>query len=356
MFSRQARALTSAAVVPQSDTGPRRPRPGLGAAGPTNSMACRGLTLVELLAIIAIIGLLVGLLLPAVQAAREAGRRTRCGSNIRQLALAVQAYEASHRHLPIASAFDQEDNPTSCWFGTSGKSPIGTWFSSLLPLIDQAALYDMIELSPHPNLVRICHLRNQKVWQTVVPTAVCPSDPEAADPLLKKRKRANAGVWNPQIPSLGLWYPASFGPTNDTRCEFCPEPAPSYCCWNTCKSWAQKKPIAMFNRSIHPVTMDHVQDGLSNTWMLGETLPAHCIYNGAYYVNYPASHTGIPLNHMETDDGGWLFWRACGFKSGHPGGGHFALGDASVRFVETYVDYRLYNAMGTIAGNELMVP
>ena len=77
-----------------------------------------------------------------------------------------------------------------------------------------------------------------------------------------------------------------------------------------------------------------ITDGLSNTWMVGETLPGHCTFMGIFSQNFPTSGTGIPLNTME-DRGvgkpgeGTLWYRSCGFKSLHPAGANFALGDAS---------------------------
>ena len=85
-----------------------------------------GFTLVELLVVIAIIGILVALLLPAVQAAREASRRAQCGSNLKQWGVAMQTYHDIHRSLPIGMA----------------RTPRPTWVFSLLPQVEQASLYE----------------------------------------------------------------------------------------------------------------------------------------------------------------------------------------------------------------------
>lgn len=87
-----------------------------------------GFTLVELLVVIAIIGVMVGLLLPAVQAAREAARRMSCSNNLRQIALATHNYESSHRVIPAM-------------MGTSTYSPQ----ARILPYIEQAAMHDLID-------------------------------------------------------------------------------------------------------------------------------------------------------------------------------------------------------------------
>ena len=90
------------------------------------------------------------------------------------------------------------------------------------------------------------------------------------------------------------------------------------------------------------------RDGVSNTIMLGETLPGHNVYNGAYCHNYPVASTNIPLNLMESDngtasDGGR---RVGGFKSLHPGGASFVMGDGSVHFLPTSIDYLTWNRLG----------
>ena len=110
-------------------------------------------TLVELLATVAIVGLLIALLLPAVQSAREAARRTQCANNLKQVALAAQAYDASTRQLPPSRM-------SNCQ---------ATWAVFLLPFLEQQALFSQWDLSmcsyDHPESVRC----------TLVPTYLCPS-------------------------------------------------------------------------------------------------------------------------------------------------------------------------------------
>ena len=110
----------------------------------------------------------------------------------------------------------------------------------------------------------------------------------------------------------------------------------------------------MFDRSSFKRNFREIPDGLSHTWLIGETIPKHCTYNGAYHNNFPVAGTTIPLNTLvESETGVDNFWyTACGFKSRHPGGAHFALADGSVRFVSETIDYRLYNELGTRAGGE----
>jgi prepilin-type N-terminal cleavage/methylation domain-containing protein/prepilin-type processing-associated H-X9-DG protein len=108
-----------------------------------------GFTLVELLVVIAIVGILIALLLPAVQQAREAARRIQCASNIKQIALAVQNYESGNKKLPAAGTYA---NPLSAFYADSYlridlKSGTNySWIVSILPYIEEHGLYDQFDL------------------------------------------------------------------------------------------------------------------------------------------------------------------------------------------------------------------
>ena len=157
------------------------------------------------------------------------------------------------------------------------------------------------------------------------------------------------------------------GPTIPDRCPFCPLPknAPtdpdSYCCqaWNF--GQFPENPdmdfsVGMFGQhESSGFRFQQVTDGLSNTIMNGETLPGHCIFNSAWAPNFSIYPTTIPVNHLETDNGQSGQWfRTCGFKSLHPGGANFVMGDGSVHFFSETIDYRVYNGLGTKAGNEVV--
>jgi hypothetical protein len=111
--------------------------------------------------------------------------------------------------------------------------------------------------------------------------------------------------------------------------------------------------VGMFCRCPDGYGFGEVRDGLSNTFMCGETLPAHCGWNGAYNPNFTVAPTTIPLNTMISDKGAHtLWWSSSGFKSMHPGGAFLAMGDASVQFISENIDFKLYNHLGTRAGGE----
>ena len=99
-----------------------------------------------------------------------------------------------------------------------------------------------------------------------------------------------------------------------------------------------------------------VKDGVSNTIMVGETLPRHCRFISAFAVNFNVSSTNVPINHMAVVPPGATsdWWTACGFKSRHPGGAQYLMGDGSVHFLTESIDFRLYNELGTRAGGEVV--
>src|SRR5688572_18867870 len=131
-----------------------------------------GFTLVELLVVIAIIGILVALLLPAIQAAREAARRSQCINNLKQIGVAMQNYHDTYKQLPVG-------NYSCCW---------GTWQMSILQFIEEQQLHDMYQWNPEDlanysydyaydryNLSKNPPMRNAQVTSTRIASLTCPS-------------------------------------------------------------------------------------------------------------------------------------------------------------------------------------
>ncbi len=141
------------------------------------SSSRRGFTLVELLVVIAIIGVMVGLLLPAVQAAREAARRMSCGNNFKQLGLGLHNYHAAYNRLP------QQGGGTNGGGGTNN----GLFLSILvpmLPFVEQQSLWEQISnpLGTYPAMGPVQWDTAYAPWRTTVGTYRCPSDPTETAP------------------------------------------------------------------------------------------------------------------------------------------------------------------------------
>jgi prepilin-type N-terminal cleavage/methylation domain-containing protein/prepilin-type processing-associated H-X9-DG protein len=132
---------------------------------------CRksGFTLVELLVVIAIIGVLVALLLPAVQTAREAARRTRCKSNLKNLGLALHNYHDTFGRLPPGAIFTYKDSYIT---GSSSNSWGQNWLILLLPFIEQNNLFSMYDFKE----LRAMDGANRNVVSVEIPLLKCPSD------------------------------------------------------------------------------------------------------------------------------------------------------------------------------------
>ena len=310
-----------------------------------------GFTLVELLVVIAIIGVLVGLLLPAVQAAREAARRMQCSNNLKQIGLALHNYESTFKTLPHGS-------PNCCVLNGFN------WAVMTFPFLEMNNLYNSMDTNGNlrNTPANIAAAQNNRY-----PAWICPSDPAGSIPHMPRFARDNPS------PGHGLWYTASIGPTQMDSCPFCPAGnTPSdanYCCQgnnfgtNAGNGYPAGSFAGMFGRSNKAIKFGAVTDGLSNTLMVGETLPGHCDFLGLFALNFPVTGTNIPINTMESNVAGaagarifraagsnWA--RVCGFKSMHTGGAQFAMGDGSVHFVSLTIDYRIYNNLGTRAGGE----
>ncbi|WP_158633362.1 DUF1559 domain-containing protein [Tautonia sociabilis] len=133
----------------------------------------RGVTLIELLVVMAVIGILIGLLLPAVQSAREAARRAQCANNLKQIGLALHAYEAASGRFPATHHDEVPEGQHRPGF-IHQFSPL----AMILPHLDQVALYDLVNLSLAPAFP-LGLSANATAMLTSVGTFLCPSDGES---------------------------------------------------------------------------------------------------------------------------------------------------------------------------------
>lgn len=313
----------------------------------------RAFTLVELLAVIAIIALLLAILLPAAQSAREAARRVQCANNVKQVAIAVLNYNEQHQALPFASGYRGNWQPIR----------LPTWAASVLPFVEQQQHYDLFDFSQAMD-----HAKNAVAVTTPVAVYICPSDGSVSTGVMNDRCMC-CGQSVP-VRSAGLWYMASAGTAParaDKICPYCPNPTSSItnsCCQGE-PYGTTGVPPGMFSRSPRSVSSAMVRDGMSNTIMLGEALPSVNMHNTAFCANAPIGFTNIPMNlpipiskrivpgasdlanhtNNPAED-------VSGYASRHLGGATFAMGDGSVHFMFDSIDFPLYNALGTRDGGE----
>ncbi len=319
----------------------------------------KAFTLVELLVVIAIIGVLVALLLPAVQAARESARRARCTSQLKQLSLAAINYESARGHVPGGVPYAPPPQAS----GTTGgrrDTPVSTaapdrleyyhgqgWIVEVLPYIEQPALYDIFESvrntdwSTNPAVVP---LAVQEARRTQPAILVCPSDPTGTE-LVDDQPQAGGVEVAPTNYRGVMGSPAlAIGSTS------CPFDANLQAFCNDGRK--QCNGIIWRSSMLYPIKLRQVTDGLSNTMMVGEDLPSHNDHTMWSFANGDSSSTLCPLNFGLNDPRPNEYWNVRGFRSWHPGGAHFAFADGSVRFIQEDIEFDLYRALSTIAGEE----
>lgn len=307
----------------------------------------RAFTLVEMLVVIAIIGILIALLLPAVQSAREAARRMQCSNNLKQLSLALHNYHFSHGQLPVGQFVYIDAHAPEGWLRQS-------WFYAVLPYMEQQALADVYQQhlyeTPRSGSYSYTNLPQK---QAVVAGFMCPSD--GANPKIDNGAEPGnqQGFHGNYILNGGNDFFNAGGIENS----------------------------AQLNGLFHVLSRTRfadIGDGTSNTLLASELLlvPDGGIGTGVQDVRgryHNVRHAGAlfstkyPPNTSEPDRHNYCLNTVAkapcigtgtdvivSARSNHPGGVSTSLADGSVRFIAETIDVTLFNALGTRAGGEVV--
>ena len=311
----------------------------------------QGVTVIELLVVIGIVAILTAILLPAVQAAREAARRVRCTNNLKQLGLALHNYHDTWRKFPI------NYRPSGTTFQTDYA--VWSWMQGILPYIEQQSVYDT--LVPAAPLVLTANL---SASTTVIPAFLCPSDGYNQNGLLDKRSEFRdmtivKAVTNYKGCSGSHWNWPPFVFTNGGG-RWASSPNGFIMCNGLiCSNSFETPPSVDRIVTTNTLSIADISDGTTNTFAIGETVPAWTRWAWWFCNNAVVGTTAIPLNYWKRDAAtldmlshdGWQ--RSFGFYSLHPSGGMFALCDGSTCFISDSIDLTIYRQLGTTSAGEI---
>lgn len=329
--------------------------------GMNNRDAPAGFTLVEILVVIAIIGVLVALLLPAIQAAREAARRTQCLNRMRQVSLACLNYESAQGELPPACGkiIGQPDGISEDWSFLAIAAPFMELTNVLAQAVPTANWYDP---------------PNERIVLTVVPEFKCPSQKPTEHVNANGPGGIHKGFGDFQDSELNTHFRAVVG-ANDF--EFCKQilggglPKSPYtmlrermpngldapiCKWPTPGTLANNGTL-LYQETVK---LRQITDGTSQTLLLAEQSfrDEPCDHRpwasgGAYGWLHGANNFAHPINSFANDvDASSAKYNDDPFGSNHPGGCHLSMTDASGRFFSESTDMKILWAYSSRAGED----
>jgi prepilin-type N-terminal cleavage/methylation domain-containing protein len=290
-------------------------------------------TLVELLVVIAIIGILIGMLLPAVQSVREAARRIQCANNCRQLGLAALNYESAHMHFPPGWSTGIADAPLA--------EPGWGWSAHLLPYMEQSNVFNSINLS-----IAIDDHLHEDIIQSRMPVFICPSDPTEEivnlDQHIEHDDDHDDDHFRHANPDED---DHSHGELLVSRSNY------SGCFGNLEIEDAPLNGNGIFFANSE-VTFGEIVDGSSNTIMVAERtnrLGPISWVGMVPEVEEPFARIVAVTDHAPNDH----HMHFEDFRSEHTGGINVTLGDGSTHFVADSIDEVAYQALGSRSGGEL---
>lgn len=315
-----------------------------------------GFTLVELLVVIAIIGILVGMLLPAIQEVREASRRATCINNMRQMTIGLMNYESAHGHFPP---------------GIKSNSMMGrgfNWSSFILPYIEHDKIYSVLRDQSNnfaqPNWVGGSI---SDTAEEILGIFLCPSDTMGDENTVRGRTPGGArqhGKSN-YIGVLGPKLSGDFSTVDDYDQLFIDRSGPI----DEADLFTLRLPGILYLNSR--VKFSDITDGTSNTFIIGERdgssfppdqwgivrLRAAATWCGTVYSQGLHQCLGATNEEAEFTINSIVntrFGRQQPFASLHPGGANFGRADGSVEFVLETISGKIYQEMGTKAGGEAL--
>jgi len=316
----------------------------------------RGFTLVELLVVIAIIGVLVALLLPAVQSAREAARRMQCSNNLRQISLAAHNFHDVEGRLPYNTqfqggwdwAYQQNQRSWSC-------------LARILPYLEQGNLKEQLQIlnttnSATDNAGKTMG-QNLSILATQIKAFYCPSDTAIqtkADNIRANLQGATITLANYKGVNGSNWCWGTFinnGPPSTLTMSGVAD----------CDGLQRGNGVFFRLDFLKKQRLANITDGTSNTFMFGEDIPsisAHCTWP---YSNGVGGTTAVPPNWNKKPNNGGLYdpyndWpHLYSFRSRHPSGVQFAYVDGSVRFIQNAIAAQTYRDLSTTEGGETTV-
>ena len=292
-------------------------------------------TLVELLVVITIIGILIALLLPAVQAAREAARRMQCSNNLKQLGLALHVYHDTNKCFPPASVTDMVVNSVA--FNRISLH------ARVLPFMEQRPLYDLVDFNVVWDPASDGGI-NQAARRTRVDTLLCPS-------FQKEASEEEDDEWTTHY--YGVMGAKGINPVTGADYavqQWYPGASPAYFGGGHAEN-------GMLYRNSS-VKIRDVIDGTSNTLLMGEIS-----WKGGYFgpwlaglsnglaLSYASKNVTYPLNSFSIDF--YDEWNSLSFGSMHPGGAHFLFADGSVHFISENIDLAIYKGAASRDGGEV---
>ena len=275
-------------------------------------------TLVELLVVIAIIGILVGMLLPAVQQVREAARRTACQNNLRQVGLGLANHEATHQFFPAGC--------TECDSSLPAPRVQLAWSATLLPFIEQQAVRDLISFEHRFNAIE-----NRDAGGSVLPVYLCPSTATTNRTGMTTGDKNQNGQWDPGDSLAFTDYGGLFGVGFDFEPPDIPEPL------------LEHMGVMVFET---PVTAAEIRDGLSNTAVVGECTGRDSQLDSEWIngQNLFDQRFDTGINETQNNE---LF-------SDHPGGVNLVFCDGHVSYFSDTIDQDVLIAVITRDGGEIV--